>query len=49
MSDKKGEIPKENPAKNVSVPSLPTKQTRSEDGDNKSQVVPGSGIEYRSK
>lgn len=49
MSDKKGDTPKENPAKSVSVPPLPTKQTRTDDGDVNSQRAPRNGIEYRSK
>ncbi len=49
MSDKKGDTPKENPAKSVSVPPLPTKQTRTDDGDVNSQRAPSNGIEYRSK
>lgn len=37
MSDKKGDSPKENPAKSISVPSLPTKETRGDDGDTRPQ------------
>ena len=49
MSDKKGDAPKDNPAKNISTPSLPTKQTRTDDEVTKPQRAPRNGIEYRSK
>jgi len=49
MSDKKGDAPKDNPAKNISTSSLPTKQTRTDDEVTKPQRAPRNGIEYRSK